>query len=136
MPLTSFGAILSFAETMEQQDAALYRAASATVESLPCADYAKEAEKNVKLIQRLRRECVTEMILEPITGFERAPYVVETGEPETMDAAALVATAKDFSARSVAFYTTAAEKLTALPELARALKRLGKKHAERQAAMG
>lgn len=139
MPLISFGAILTFAESMELQDAVFYRALTAS----PAAgnatslfdQLATEGEKNIKLIQRTRRENVTEMILEPIRDFTRKPFEIDPGDASTMDRGQAFAAARVLETRAADFYQTAAEKIRALPEVSRALKRLGKKRRERFARL-
>ena len=78
MPLHNFGSILNFAEELESQDRQFY---SAAVSNPACAGYKElfsqleaEAARNVTTVQRIRRENVTEMILEPVTDFTRAPF--------------------------------------------------------------
>ena len=78
MPLENFGSILNFAEELESQDRQYYEAVAGNP---ACSDhkqmfeqFAANAKKNVATVQRTRRENVTEMILEPIKGFVRAPY--------------------------------------------------------------
>ena len=75
MPLENFGSILNFAENLECQDQEFYEAVAANP---ACAAYksvfeelAADVRKNIKTVQRTRRENVTEMILEPIKDFMR-----------------------------------------------------------------
>jgi hypothetical protein len=90
--------------------------------------FAAAIDKNVKTVQRTRRENVTEMILEPIKDFIRAPYCEECIGVEKMDAAEALDAARRLEDRAVRYYTEAATKIKAQPEVARALKLLGKKH--------
>jgi hypothetical protein len=105
MPLENFGSILNFAEELELQDLGFYKTVA---ENPACAghkqmfeEFAAAINKNVKSVQRTRRENVTEMILEPIKDFIRAPFCEECEGAGSMSAA---------------------------PEVARALKTVGKKH--------
>jgi len=132
MPLENFGSILNFAEELESQDQEFYEA---LVGNPACRDhkqmleqFAANAQKNVKTAQRTRRENVTEMILEPIKDFVRAPYceVCQAAPDMTLEDA--LAAAKRLEDRAVRYYTEAAAKMKALPEVARALKLIGKKH--------
>ena len=127
MPLINFGSILSFAEELEKQDLAFY---SDAVLNASCGAYselfsqfAKEAQNNIKPIQRSRRENITEMILENIEGFTRAPYCLECGLATEMSVAEALETARKLEDRSVRYYTAAADKLKAQPEVARTLNR-------------
>jgi hypothetical protein len=130
MPLENFGSILNFAEEIESQDRAFYEAAAGNP---ACAAFkqlfselAAEAGKNVKVIQRVRRENVTEMILEPIRDFVRAPFCEACEGAGVLGAAEVLETARRLEARALRYYTEAAEKISALPEVARSLKAFGK----------
>lgn len=131
MPLINFGSILNFAEELEQGDYDFY---STLIQNSECIQdkeiYEKlstDAKKNVKTVQRARRENVTEMILEPIVDFTRASYTVEYGNGETMNAPEALESASKLEERAERYYTEAAEKIKALPEVARILKLLAKK---------
>jgi rubrerythrin len=132
MPLENFGSVLNFAEELETQDQLFY----ATVAANPaCAEnkelfeqFAADAKKNIKNAQRTRRENVTEMILEPIKDFVRAPFCEECVGADSMNAEEALAAARRLEERAVNYYNRAAEKIKALPEVARALKTMGKKH--------
>ena len=132
MPLENFGSILNFAEELEQQDEAFYSAAAnnpACAEQKALYDqFAADAKKNIKDIQRTRRENVTEMILEPIKDFVRAPFCEECEGAATMNASDVLYAAKTLENRAERYYTEAAVKIKALSEVARALKTVGKKH--------
>ena len=131
MPLTTFGAVLSFAEEIESRDRDFYLALA---ENPHCAEhrelllrFAGEAAKRVKTAQRIRRENVTEMILEPIRDFERRPFIVGCGDPATLNAADAIESCRVLEARAVRYYREAAAKMAALPEAARGLRQLGAK---------
>ena len=132
MPLENFGSILNFAEELELQDLGFYKTLA---ENPACAEYkqlfeefAAAIDKNVKNVQRTRRENVTEMILEPIKDFIRAPFCEECVGIDKMNAAEALDAARRLEDRAIRYYTEAAVKIKALPEVARALKLLGKKH--------
>jgi rubrerythrin len=132
MPLENFGSILNFAEEMEKQDQEFF---SAVAGNPACGDYkemfeqfAADSGKNLKTVLRTRRENVTEMILEPIRDFARAPYCEECAEAGGMSAGDALATANRLIDRAERYYTEAAAKIKALPEVARALKTIAKKH--------
>jgi tripartite-type tricarboxylate transporter receptor subunit TctC len=139
MPLINFGSILSFAEELEKQDLAFYSDAvgnpACSIYSEMFAQFSKEAKKNIQNVQRTRRENVTEMILENIEGFTRAPYCAECGLAGEMEIADILETANRLEDRAVRYYTAAAEKMKAQSEVARVLKQLGKKHGARQAKL-
>ena len=132
MPLINFGSILNFAEQLETQDGDFYTAAAA---NRFCAgfrelfdQFAKDAAKNVKNIQRTRRENVTEMILEQIRDFTRDAFIESSQGADTMDAAQVLETALRLEERAQRYYREAAQKLKALSEVARTLEMVGKKH--------
>ena len=130
MPLENFGSILNFAEELEIQDQEFYAAASANPE---CASYrllfaelADDAERNIVTVQRIRRENVTEMILEPVQDFKRAGFCEACEEAAILSAAEALEVATRLEARADRYYSEAAEKLKSLTEVSRALKTLGK----------
>lgn len=132
MPLENFGSILNFAEELELQDLGFYKT---LVENPACADhktmfesFAATIDKNVKTVQRTRRENVTEMILEPIKDFIRAPFCEECEGAGSMNTSEALDAARRLEDRAVRYYTEAAVKIKAQPEVARALKTVGKKH--------
>lgn len=130
MPLENFGSILNFAEELENQDQQFYLAAAANP---ACGDHvalftelAAEAGRSMKVVQRTRRENVTEMILEPIRDFTRASFCEACEGAAVQSAAEVAATARRLETRAERYYAEAAEKIRALPEVARALRGLGK----------
>ena len=132
MPLENFGSILNFAEELEKQDREFF---SAAANNPACESYrrifeqfATDAGKNIKIVLRTRRENVTEMILEPIRDFTRAPYCEECATADRMALDEALATANRLVDRAHRYYSEAAVKIKALPEVARALKILAKKH--------
>jgi rubrerythrin len=133
--LTNFGAILGFAEEMEKEDLEFYqRLAQAALDTDRKRGFtllANEGKKGLTLVQRSRRENVTEMILEPIRDFIPESYRTVSDDPESMDAASLVAAAVLREERAIRYYRDAAEKIHALPEVSRAQKTLAKKRDKR-----
>jgi len=68
------------------------------------------------------------MILEPVKDFVRAPYCEVCQAAPGMTAEDALAAAGRLEDRAVRYYTEAAAKINAQPEVARALKLLAKKH--------
>jgi rubrerythrin len=130
MPLENFGSILNFAEELERLDTQYYQAAAgnpACAAFRPLIEELRaDAERNAAAIRRIRRENVTEMILEPVRDFARAPFCEECEGAAVRGAAEVLETATRLEARADRYYTEAAEKLKALTEVSRALKTLGK----------
>ncbi len=131
MQLNNFGSILTFAEELETKDEAFYSSALGNGE---CSDLKalleqniSDAKKNIKTIQRTRRENVTEMILEGIPDFSSDPYETEAGNAADVTKADVIAAAVKLEERAEGFYLEAAEKIKALSEVARALKLIAKK---------
>ena len=135
MPLTNFGAILNFAEKVEQDDMEFYRKASSTAAAEPYRllfdMFVNEGKKHISLVQRTRRENVTEMILEPIRDFVRDSYQLTVDDAGAMDSTAILTAAVTLEKRAIRYYGDAAEKICALPEVSRALKTLAKKRTKR-----
>lgn len=136
MQLNNFGSILTFAEELESKDQAFYNSA---LENRECADlkpvfeqHITDAGKNIKNVQRTRRENVTEMILEGISDFSSEAYEIEHGSATEMTKADVVATAKKLEDRAERYYLEAAEKIKALSEVARAMKLIAKKRTTRK----
>jgi len=131
MPLKNFGSILTFAAELEAADHDFYKAALA---SPAAADHkeileglAGEKKKNEKLMLRTCRESVCEMILEPIVDFTREPFLSDRDGAEKMSWELLLAKALQLETRAEQFYTEAAGKIHALPEVSRALERTAKR---------
>ena len=130
MPLQNFGSILNFAEELERLDQRFYETALTNTACRAYAqlftDLAAEAGKNVKTVQRLRREYVTEMILEPVQDFTRASFCEGCAEAAILTAAEVLKAAQRLEARAERYYIEAAGKLQALSEVSRELRTLGK----------
>ncbi len=131
MPLISFGAILTFAETIEKDNKNFYQKSVTEMADSDIKTFfenlIKIKDKQIKIIQRIRRENVSEMILEPINDFTREPFLFN---PDLINAAnpeKLINTARKAEERNLQYYTTAAKKIKSLPEVATALKQLSKK---------
>ena len=135
MPLINFGSILNFAEEIETQNRDFYTAIAQNPECVECHDlfaqFVREAKKNIQNVQRTRRENVSEMILEQIRDFTRAPFCESYEGADAMNAQQAIATALQLEDRAVRYYGEAAKKLKAMSEVSRALKILGKKHTGR-----
>lgn len=108
--LTSLGAVIAHAMELEQ---ALQVAARAVGD----AEQAEASRQREEELARIRRETISEMILEPLSGIEAISL-----NGLSLDAA---------TAQLAAFYWNAADRMS-IPDVARALRRLG----ERTARMG
>ncbi len=131
MPLISFGAILTFAEKIEEENKNFYNKSvpemAAGAQKVFFEQLIKEKEKQIKLIQRVRRENVSEMILEPIKDFKREAYLFDLDSVTCTTTEDIINAARKIEKRNFQYYLEAAEKIKALPEVATALKQLSKK---------
>ncbi len=108
--LNSFGSVLSFAIALEAQLRNIHEEAGN-------ADAATAAEKNRQKLERVRRENVVEITLEPIEGLDAANYVIGAGgTPDQSEAVA------------AKFYADVAPKIN-VKAAQRALEQVGKTHA-------
>ncbi|MDE2852597.1 MAG: hypothetical protein OXN88_00350 [Chloroflexota bacterium] len=111
--LNTFGAIFTFAIEMEGRLSAYY-------DGLGDAAKAKAAEKRRKKLERVRRENVVEITLEPIAGLDADDYALELSDGSAAGQAA--------AAREAArFYIDAAPKIN-VRAAQRALERCGREH--------
>ncbi|WP_320045318.1 hypothetical protein [uncultured Desulfobacter sp.] len=132
MPLINFGSILTFAEEIENQQLKFCHAA---MNQPQCSDLksvlqtlGKSAQKRVAEVKRVRRENVTEMILETLQGFSRDPFVLEFPDPAALPPKEIKSAIIRMDNRAADYYEKAAEKLKGQTDVARALKNLKKKH--------
>ncbi|MFN8377897.1 MAG: hypothetical protein U0452_04425 [Anaerolineae bacterium] len=112
--LNTFGAILTFAIELEGQIADYYREIG--------SPRAADVDKRRSNLERVRRENVTEIKLEPIEGLDEADYALNLADTSAAGQQAIEATA-------ARFYADTAPKLN-VREAQRALERAGKQHAE------
>ena len=107
--LNSFGSVLSFAIALETQLRNIHEQAGN-------ASAATSADKNRQKLERVRRENVVEITLEPIEGLDAANYVIGAGgTPEQSEAVA------------AKFYSEVAPKIN-VKAAQRALEQIGKSH--------
>ncbi|MCA9910464.1 MAG: hypothetical protein KC519_17525 [Anaerolineae bacterium] len=113
--LNTFGAIMTFAIGMETKLRDYYQSAG---DSARAAD----ADKRRSNLERVRRENVTEIKLEPIEGLDESDYALDLAA----SSAEAQSTAESVAAR---FYQDVAPKIN-VREAQRALERCGRQHAE------
>ncbi|MCY3834620.1 MAG: hypothetical protein OXG85_16535 [Chloroflexi bacterium] len=112
--LNTFGAVFTFAIELERRLSAYYGSIGET-------HLSRAADKRRKKLERVRRENVVEITLEPIAGLDAADYALELND----GSAAGQAAAAGIAAR---FYREAAPKIN-VRAAQRALERCGKEHA-------
>ena len=111
--LNTFGAVFTFAIELEAQLSAYYG-------GIDDAAMAKAADKRRKKLERVRRENVVEITLEPIAGLDAEDYTLDLSD----SSADGQATAVRIAAR---FYRDAAPKIN-VRAAQRALERCGREH--------
>jgi hypothetical protein len=109
--LTSFGTLMKFALALEQATKELAQTAASSDTCSPWTEQlersAKKHGKRYQELERMRRERLNEVVLQPISGMDRAAYVLPTSLPATSahDIIAIVTEAEQVAAR---FYDDAA----------------------------
>jgi hypothetical protein len=115
MSLNTFGAILAFAIELETRLRDYYQAAGN-------AGRAADADKRRQNFERVRRENVTEIKLEPIEGLHEDDYALALSDTSDAGQQAVERIAAQF-------YADVAPKIN-VREAQRALERAGKQHRE------
>ncbi len=134
MELGTFGAIIKFALDIETKVGNFYESASDIVKDAELvsifADLVVRGQKRKKTLERVRRENVTEMILEPILEFDSESYSIDIEISESANNDNLRTLATNIETTLQKFYTTAAEKTDFLIEAAYAFELLAEKNEE------
>ena len=78
---------------------------------------------------KTRRENVTEMILEPVTGLQQEDYEIDLKVPEVTEDAGLLKAALMLEEREKKFFQDASSKVS-LPEVARIFRKVAQKKEE------
>ena len=122
MDLGTFGAIMKFALEIENEVTEFYESAKEVAKDQELVDLLNRlvirGQKREKTIERIRRENVTEMILEPITGLDSDSFKPNTSIPEGSDDTTLRILAGEIEKILHAFYDQASTKLDFLSEVA------------------
>jgi predicted glycosyltransferase involved in capsule biosynthesis len=130
MALTTFGAVMGFAAEMAANAEETYKALQAKTKDPALVEILRllslEEGKNHALMVKARRENVTEMILEPITGFNREEYEVGLKVEDRMEDGELLKAALALEERGKKFFQAASSKVP-LPEVARIFRKIAKK---------
>ncbi len=134
MELGTFGAIIKFALDIETKVGNFYESASDIVKDAELvsifADLVVRGQKRKKTLERVRRENVTEMILEPILEFDSESYSIDIEISESANNDNLRTLATNIETTLQKFYTTAALKTDFLIEAAYAFELLAEKNEE------
>lgn len=134
MELGTFGAIIKFALDIETKVGIFYETASDITKDVELvsifADLVVRSQKRLKILERVRRENVTEMILEPIMNLDSDSYNIVTEISESANDDTLRTLATNIETTLQEFYTTAAIKIDFLIEAAYAFELLAEKNEE------
>jgi hypothetical protein len=130
MTLSTFGAIMGFAAEMAGKAGETYQSLSEKARDpvlrSTLKELAGEAAKNQSLMEKTRRENVTEMILEPISGLHGEDYEVDLKGLSQAEDTDLLKIALLLEERGNRFFRDASAKVP-LPEVARIFRKAGQK---------
>ena len=93
-------------------------------------DLVARGQKRIKTLERVRRENVTEMILEPIEGLDSDSFGIETVVSQGIDDGTIKTLASAIETTLQKFYIAAAKKIDFLPEAEYAFELLAEKNEE------
>lgn len=134
LDLGTFGAIMKFALKIEGKVTDFYTEVGRHVKNDILVgilgDLVTRGEKRITILERVRRENVTEMILEPIEGLDSDSYGIETTIPTSADDVTIKTIVTNIETTLQKFYTDAARKIDFLPEAEYAFELLAEKNEE------
>jgi hypothetical protein len=122
MELNTLGAVVRFAISLEMQADSRYVEWELARASDSVSEARAAAQRNLRALERIRREQVNEMLLEALTGLDSDEYELEAG-------AAISASSLESGLER--FYRAAAARLS-IPEVARSFARLADQHARQR----
>ncbi len=130
MALTTFGAIMGFALELIGETEATYkimiqRARHPLLQEL-LSSLLDEARKNCSRMEQIRREHVTEMILEPVTGLNREDYQISLNINDLAEDVDFLKAILILEERERKFFQEASAKMP-LPETARIFRKITQK---------
>lgn len=132
--LTTFGAVVKFALDLEGEVSNFYESALGVTTDLNLRKLLESllnrGQKRIKTLMRVRRENVTEMILEPIAGLNSEVHKLVTVIPEGANDSIVRETAAALETKLHEFYMHAAAKIGFLSEAAYALELLADANSE------
>lgn len=139
MSLTTFGAIMGFAAEITRQAGETHKNLVQRAKDLTLREIfqalSAEGGKNHSLMEKTRRENVTEMILEPITGLRQEDYDVDLIVVDQMEDADLLRAALVLEEREKKFFSDVSMKVS-LPEVARIFRKMAQKKEENLERLG
>jgi hypothetical protein len=133
MALTTFGAIMGLAAEITEQTGEIYKTLAQKAKGPILREVLQvlsvEEGKSHALMERTRRENVTEMILEPITGLRQEDYGIDLKVVDPMEDPDLLRTALILEEREKKFFNDVSIKVP-LPEVARIFRKMVQKKQE------
>lgn len=132
--LGTFGAVLKFAMELEDLAISFYETACEMVANSSVVSQfeslAQRGAQRLKILERVRRENTTEMILEPIVGLSTDSYLLDISIPSDSDDSGVLTMAIDLERKMYRFYSDAAIKVEFLIEAAYSLEGLADENEE------
>jgi rubrerythrin len=132
MSLATFGAIISYALELEHAAFEFYSKMIEQNQREPFEELVSKTKKMKTRLERLRREGVSEMILEPIHDLEESDYLMPSRPPK--DTEGLFVYALELEETRHRFYMEAMKKIP-IRDVARQFERIAKERAEDQARL-
>jgi hypothetical protein len=130
MALSTFGAIMNFALERVGYSVNIYKSmvqkAKDSVLKGTLQLLLDEEKRNYALMEQTRRENVTEMILEPITGLQQEDYEITVNLSEQPKDIDLLKVALIFEEKEQNFFSDSSAKVP-LPEVARIFRKVAQK---------
>ena len=138
MALSTFGAIMGFAAEMIGQTKGTYETLVEKAKNPALREtlqaFLGEGGKNYSLMEKTRRENVTEMILEPVTGLHQEDYEINLKMSDPMGDIDVLRVAMILEEREKKFFGDASSKVP-LPEVARIFRKIAQKKEENLAKL-
>lgn len=139
LELGTFGSVMKFAIELENEAMAYYRKALESVDNDELKNLLQSLEgscsKRIETLERIRRENVTEMILEPIKGLDSDAYEIDIDVPESKDDGLICETAIAIEEIRQRFYEKGSVKIEFLMEAATAFDRLADENQDNMSAL-
>jgi len=132
--LTTFGAVVKFALDIEAEVSGFYESAIGVTTGPDLGKLfetlSHRGQKRINTLLRIRRENITEMILEPIAGLDSDTHNLDTAIPEGADNGVVREIATALETRAHEFYMHAAAKIAFLSEAAYSFELLAEANSE------
>lgn len=132
--LGTFGVIMKFAINLESDALEFYKTCRENIDNKEIDELftqiINDADKRLKILERVRRENVTEMILEPIKDLDSDPFQIEPFLLHDPSDSKICEIAVRNERRRLDFFEVAAEKIEFLIEASTAFERLADENRE------